>query len=138
MAWRYTGKAKVNPRNPRAFVRSDRNGFWRNRTDMVFQYEWRGPRLVNTRLLVGRDEVDKPFIFNKPIVYPPDPVPIQNPRPEPFAEDNAGSPVVPLPWPVQQLGPPVPAPAPPQFFLPPPPSPPPIIFQLPPQNYAEE
>jgi len=92
-------------------------------------------------MLVARSEYDKPFIFNKPIIYPPDPVPIVDPRPENFTNVNNGSPVTPLPWPVQPIGPPVPSPptlAPPTFALPPPPSPPPSIFQLPPQTESEE
>jgi hypothetical protein len=140
-AWRYTGRAKVNPRSPRAFARSDRSGFWFNREDLVYQFEWQGPRLVNTRKLVHPSEYDRPFIFNKPIIYPPDPVPVRDPRPENFTNANNGSPVVPLPWPTQPVGPAVPMPPTPQYPVyvsPPPPTPPPAIFELPPETQAEE
>ncbi len=114
--------------------------------------EWRGPRLMNIRLRVCPKCTDVPFIFAKPIIYPPDPMPVYDPRPENFTNANLGSPVVPLPWPVQPIGPPVepvvlggghvgsgtlganPVPAPPTFSLPPPPQPPPSIFELPPGN----
>lgn len=34
--------------------------------------------------------MDVPFIFNKPIIYPPDPVPVSDPRPQNFTIANAG------------------------------------------------
>jgi hypothetical protein len=105
MAWRYTGRARVNARNPQAFGRCDDCGFWYNLVDLNYQFEWAGPRLVNKRLRKCRQCLDRPFIFNKPIIYPPDPVPVYDPRPENFTNANNGSPIVPLPWPVQPIGP---------------------------------
>src|SRR5215472_14035582 len=140
MPWRFTGRARVNATSPRAFGVCDRCGFWHNLEDLGYQHEWRGPRLVNIRLRVCPKCMDRPFIFNKPIIYPPDPVPVYDPRPENFPNANNGSPVTPLPWPVQPVGPPVPTPptpTPPVYNSPPPPTPPPSIFQLPPNESSE-
>jgi len=133
LAWRFTGKARVNPRSPRAFGVCDRCSGWYNLENLVYQFEWRGPRLVNIRLRVCAKCLDRPFVFNRPLIFPPDPVPVYDPRPENFTNANLGSPVVPLPWPTQPVGPPVPTPptpTPPTFSLPPPPLPPPIIFLI--------
>lgn len=63
-------------------------------------------RLVNIRLRVCPSCMDISPSFLKPIIYPPDPVPVRDPRPQNFAIPNNGSPVVPpLPWPVQPSGP---------------------------------
>lgn len=53
-----------------------------NRTDLAWQFDWEGPRLQNLRLLVCSRCMDKPFEHNRPIVVPPDPVPVKNPRPD--------------------------------------------------------
>ena len=126
-----TGRARVDPLNPISFFRCDRCGFWDNRDRGVFQKEWRGQRLVNIQLFVCQRCLDKPFLFNRPIVYPPDPKPVFPVRIEPFTLDNAGSPFTPpLPWPSQEEGPAVaspPTPAPPVYVTPPlPPLPPDI------------
>ncbi len=67
--------------------------------------------------------MDRPFLFNRPIVYPPDPQPVVDPRPQNFQIADNGSPFVPpLPWPVQAVGPPVaspPTPAAPVYVTPP-------------------
>src|SRR5215472_3919590 len=116
MAWRFHGRARVNPKYPEAFGRCDRCGFWYSLVDLHYQMEWRGPRLMNIRLRVCQKCMDIPFIFNKPIVIPPDPVPVRDPRLDDFAYYNgpqgsgavAGSggsnPLPPLPWPTQPLG----------------------------------
>lgn len=111
MAYRFTGHARVNPTNPRAFGICDRCGFLNNLENLGYQHEWRGSRLMNIRLRVCPRCTDRPFIFNKPIIYPPDPVPVLDPRPQNFTVANSGSPFTPpLPWPVQPLGPPIPGP----------------------------
>jgi hypothetical protein len=131
MSWRYTGRARVNPRAPEAFGRCDRCGFWWNLRNLQYQYDYQGgPRLVNLRLRVCPPCYDKPAEFLKPLILPPDPLPVVDPRTEPFAYDNSNTNVPPpLPFPVQAIGPPVPnAPAPPSFSLPPPPTEPADIF----------
>lgn len=108
MAWRYTGKARVDPQHPQAFGVCDRCGFWHNLVDLAYQHEWRGRQLKNIRLRVCSRCLDVPFIFNRPIIYPPDPVPVADPRPQNFTIANNGSPYAPpLPWPVQTIQPPV-------------------------------
>lgn len=126
MAWRFTGRARVNARNPSAFGVCDRCGFWYNLVDLNYQMEWRGPRLMNIRLRVCKQCTDTPYIFNKPIIYGIDPVPVQDPRPQNFTTANNGSPITPpLPWPVQGEGPAVASPpTPPIPVYPTPPLPP--------------
>jgi hypothetical protein len=106
MAWRWTGRAKVNASDPHAFAVCQRCGFWYNRDDLHWQFEWRGPNLVNIRIAVCDRCLDVPFIFARPIVYPPDPVPIAWPLPEDFTAANQGTyPLPPLPWPTVPIGP---------------------------------
>ena len=115
--------------------------FWFNLSDLLYQHEWRGSRLMNIRLRVCARCLDKPFIFNRPLILPPDPVPKSDPRPENFEIADNGSPTPPpLPWPVQASGPTVPSPPtppPPVFVTPPlPPLPPDIGLGYP--NESEE
>lgn len=90
MAWRYHGRANVDATNPSAFGVSDRSGRWYNFRDLVWQYDWRGSRLMNLRILVPVQELDKPQQQLRPKIVPPDPVPIMNARPEQFAADDQG------------------------------------------------
>ncbi len=111
-----TGRARVDPRHPSAFGVCDRCGFWWNLDELRYQFDWRGPRLQNLRLRVCPPCTDKPSIWLKPIVYPPDPVPRMDPRVQSFVIPNNGSPFPPpLPWPTQQLGPEVPMPPTPEY-----------------------
>lgn len=61
-----------------------------NHDELQWQYDWlQGPRLFNRRILVCRSCLDIPQESGRTIVLPPDPVPIQNPRPEAYvAADN--------------------------------------------------
>lgn len=90
MAWRYHGRARVNANGPQAFAVCDRCSLWYNRTNLHFQYDWRGPRIENLYILVCDECYDKPQEQFRPIVLPPDPVPIFNPRPENFTQDYTG------------------------------------------------
>src|SRR5215467_6303432 len=92
MAWRYHGHARVDPRSPRAFGVCDRCGRLFNLVDLKFQYEWRGSRLGNTQLLVCKQDLDKPFPFFRPIILPPDPEAVRNPRPEEYAAEMGPTP----------------------------------------------
>lgn len=83
--------ARVDPRNPEAFAKCDRCGFWYNRGDLAFQYEWAGTHLYNTGALVcttGNRCYDKPFEQLRTIILPPDPPPVMNARTENFAYDE--------------------------------------------------
>lgn len=55
---------------------------------MQWQFDYRGPQLQNLRILVCEHCLDKPSPFYRPIIVPPDPIPIANPRPEWFAADE--------------------------------------------------
>lgn len=55
---------------------------------MQFQFDFRGSQLQNLRLLVCPECLDIPSRFYSPIIVPPDPLPIANPRPEWFALDE--------------------------------------------------
>jgi hypothetical protein len=83
MSWRFHGRARVNSGSPEAFAACDRCSFWYARSDLAWQFEWRGNELKNTQLLVcKRTCLDVPFEHYRPIVVPPDPVPLMNPRPD--------------------------------------------------------
>jgi hypothetical protein len=77
------GRARVDPQNPEAFAVCDRCGFRRNHVDLTWQYQYRGNALTNIRVLVCADKcLDVPHEFARPVILPPDPVPITDPRPE--------------------------------------------------------
>lgn len=83
--------ARVDERNPEAWAKCDRCGFWYSRGDLAFQYEWSGTHLYNTGLLVcttGNRCYDKPFEQLRTIILPPDPPPVLNARTENFAYDE--------------------------------------------------
>lgn len=88
MAYRYHGRASVNPSSPDSFAVCDRCGIWNSHSRMQWQFDYRGSSLQNLRILVCERCLDKPSIFYAPIITPPDPLPIQNPRPEWFALDE--------------------------------------------------
>lgn len=90
MAWRFHGRARVDPSSPRAFAVCDRCNFLFNHEDLEWQYEWRGDKLQNIRLLVCSKCLDVPFELNRPLHLPPDPVPISDARVENFFVDEAG------------------------------------------------
>lgn len=85
MSWRPHGRARVNPQSPESFGRCDRCSLWYNLNDLAFQFDYRGLKLQNLGLRVCRRCLDKPSPQLRPIILPPDPVPVMNPRPENFA-----------------------------------------------------
>jgi len=91
MAWRFSGRARTDPHNPKAFAVCDRCGIWYNHVDLQWQHDFRGNKLVNIRLLVCQRCLDKPFELNRPLKLPPDPPPVMDARPEQFYVDEAGS-----------------------------------------------
>lgn len=96
MAWRFHGHARVNPEAPSAFGVCDRCGRLFNLSDLMWQHDWRGTRLANLRIRVCSEDLDKPFPFFRPVILPPDPVPVKDPRPENYAqEDNDDRPTPP-------------------------------------------
>lgn len=75
------GRARIDPSHPEAPGLCDRCGFYYTLSDLVYQYEWRGPQLASTGFRVCPSCLDKPFIFFKPILLGPDPLPVKDPRP---------------------------------------------------------
>lgn len=86
-----SGRARTNPNSPSAFGCCDRCGVWRNLNDLVFQFDYRGPRLANLRIKVCKETGrcnDVPFQHWRPVITPPDPVPVRDPRLEAFTQDE--------------------------------------------------
>lgn len=74
------GRAKVSTRNPEAFAICDNCGFQYNHSELRWQYEWAGNKLINLKQLVCRRCNDLPNNQLRAIVLPADPMPIMNPR----------------------------------------------------------
>ena len=86
-----SGRARTDPKAPRAFGVCDRCGFWYNLADLVWQHAWRGNDYINTRFRVCTVTcLDAPFQLDRPLLLPPDPPPVDQPRVEAFAIDEAG------------------------------------------------
>lgn len=82
--WHPTGRARVSARRPQALGVCDRCGFVVNHKDLRWQFEYQGMQLQNLNILVC-DCYDIPNPNLKTIVLPPDPLPVLNPRPEPYS-----------------------------------------------------
>ena len=84
------GRAQVDAFSPRAFGVCDRCGFLYNLHTLRWQFDFAGPKLQNLRLLVCQPCYDTPQPQKKPIIIPPDPLPVQNARIENYfqAETN--------------------------------------------------
>lgn len=81
-------RARTDPSAPAAWGTDDRSGFVGNHRDLKWQMEWAGTKLVNKRILVFEDEYDTPNRQLGTLILPPDPLPIQNARPENYAIDE--------------------------------------------------
>lgn len=82
------GRARISSRNPQAFAVCDRCGIWYNHVDLKWQFDWAGASLINKRMLVCTPCYDQPQQQLRAIVLPADPVPILNPRTEPYLYDE--------------------------------------------------
>lgn len=83
------GRATIDPSSPRARGVCDRCGFTYNHADLKWQYDWRGPKVQNLRLLVCENCLDHMQMNGqRTIIIPPDPIPIINARPENNVGDN--------------------------------------------------
>ena len=74
------GRAKVSTRNPEAFAICDACQFLYNHSELRWQMEWGGNKLINKKLLVCRRCNDIPNTQLRAIVLPADPIPVLNPR----------------------------------------------------------
>ena len=83
VTYRPHGKhVSIDEASPEALGICDYTGFLHLRRDLVQQMEYRGNGLVWTGLYVGKDYADVPNEQNRPPILPPDPIPVQNPRPQ--------------------------------------------------------
>lgn len=81
--------ARVSQTNPEGWAQCDRCGFWRGRSDLVYQYEWGGVNLYNKQILVCKERCyDNPQEQLRTIILPPDPPPIVNARVPYFAYEE--------------------------------------------------
>jgi len=80
------GRAKISATNPQAAGICDRCGFVYQHNTLQWQYDWRGAELQNVRILVCGTCKDTPQEQLRAIVVPSDPVPIQQPRTQDFAQ----------------------------------------------------
>lgn len=88
MSYRGTGRASVDAEHPVAFALCDRCGAWRNRDELTWQFDYRGNALSNLRILVCSERSrcnDAPQEGLRPVIIPPDPIPVKDPRIEFFA-----------------------------------------------------
>lgn len=76
------GRARVRASSPEAFGCCDRCGRWWNLADLRWNYQWAGNKLQNENYLMCRSCIDVPQPQLQARVLPPDPVPVNNPRPE--------------------------------------------------------
>ena len=74
------GRAKVNPRSLDPFAICDGCGALYNHSELRWQMQWSGNKLVNLKQLVCRRCNDIPQTQLRAIVLPADPMPIMNPR----------------------------------------------------------
>lgn len=81
MKYRKGKYVHIDQSAPRALGVCDTSGFIFNRNDLVRQMEWRGNALVWTGFYVGRPFLDEPNQQGRPPMFPPDPLPIKEPRP---------------------------------------------------------
>jgi hypothetical protein len=90
MGYRWKPKnAEVDAENPQAWATCDRCGFVWNLNKLTWQYDYRGTsQLQNLRILVCPPCYDVPSPQMQPYILPPDPMPVMNARPEPYALDE--------------------------------------------------
>lgn len=74
------GRAKISSRDPQAAGVCDNCGFVYQLSELRWQMQWSGNKLVNLRQLVCRRCNDIPQTQLRAIVLPADPMPVLNPR----------------------------------------------------------
>lgn len=84
----YASKAGRASLKGGAYGVCDRCGIWHNLANLNFQYDWAGTSLINKQMRVCPQCYDKPQEQLRAIVLPADPVPVSNPRVEPFLYDE--------------------------------------------------
>lgn len=77
------GHARLDPQRPDAFAICERCGFLYCRRDLKWDMQYAGREIRKTGFLVCPVCADIPNPTLRPVVLPPDPVPIRDPRTEP-------------------------------------------------------
>lgn len=86
------GRAYTDPTAPECPATCDRCGYRWMHSDLKFQYDYRGNVLQNLKLLVCPRCYDDPQDQLRPIIVPPDPIPIKDPRPGFYASQEGPPP----------------------------------------------
>lgn len=73
---------QIDTQNPEALAICQYSGLPCMHKDLVRQMEWRGDGLVWTGLLVNKRFADKPNPQGRSPILPPDPIPVDNARPQ--------------------------------------------------------
>ena len=83
------GRANIDARDPRALGVCDRCGGLYNHHRLRWQFDWRGPRMQNLRILVCESCYDAPQQSGqRTIILSADPIPIMNARTEAYVADS--------------------------------------------------
>lgn len=85
---RHPKYARVNPANPAGWATDMRSGFITNEKNLQAQGEWRGLRVLPTGTLSFGKYLDKPQRQLGTLILSPDPVALQNARPEQYPIDE--------------------------------------------------
>jgi hypothetical protein len=75
------GRAEVDPASPRAWATCSRCSMLYNHADLVYDKEWAGAQLQSGQMPVCERCADQPQEQLRTFVLPPDPEPIELPRP---------------------------------------------------------
>lgn len=91
MAYRWHPKnSETDPDAPTAWATADCCGFIWPITKLIWQYQFQGTMVPqNTRMLVCPKHVDPLNYQLQAYILPPDPLPVMNARPEPYALDES-------------------------------------------------
>lgn len=88
MSFRPHGRASLSVPPRSAWAVCDRCGALYDHYKLSWQYQWQGPQLQNIRVLVCQGCYDKPQEQLRMMIIPPDPIPVQNARPENYVANN--------------------------------------------------
>lgn len=82
MALQQSSHAIADMQRPDEWYFCDRCGFRRMKKNAVFQFDWRGTKLADLRILVCTETCnDRPQEQLRTILIGPDPIPVVNSRP---------------------------------------------------------
>lgn len=96
----YSNLVRIDKDNPRPIAFCDLTGFMCMRDDLVPQMQYVGQGLQWQGFLVHKKFAFKPSPWLSPIILPPDPTPVENPRPG-LGQDAPLPTLQALPWPLQ-------------------------------------